>query len=312
MERATARLTDTPGAQRVSGRDAVYCQAVVRSHARTFHRASGALPLDKRRATFAVYAFCRLADDLADAPSTHADTAASELDRHERGLHAMLAGAPEGPVFRELSLAIVRYGIPHTPLQQVLDSVRGDLSMQRYAEWPALRVYCEGVASTVGEVCAHIFGLPDDAATRALALRHARTLGIALQLTNILRDVGEDAAIGRCYLPMADLARFGLQVDDVLSRAVLPSDDRWRALMAFQIARARALYDEALPGVTLLAADAQRCALMCARGYSRILDAIEGIGYDSLGRRARIGMAARAALLYEVWRDTPAHPWVRA
>jgi phytoene synthase len=294
-------------------RDAIYCQAVVRSHARTFHRASGALPPDKRRAAFAVYAFCRLADDLADAPSTHAERAARELDQHERGLHAMMRGAPEGPVFRELALAVERYGIPYEPLQELLDAVRGDLSMHPYPDWPALRGYCEGVASTVGEICAHIFGLPEESASRTLALRHARTLGIALQLTNILRDVGEDASIGRCYLPLDDLTRFGIRMDDVLSRALQPTDDRWRALMSFQIARARALYEEALPGVTLLAPDAQRCALMCARGYSRILDAIEGIGYDSLGRRARVGMTARAALLYEVWRDSPpAGRWARA
>ena len=294
-------------------RDAVYCQAVVRSHARTFHRASSALPPEKQRAAFAVYAFCRLADDLADAPSTHAETAAAELDAHERGLHGMIAGAPEGPVFRELAWAVERYAIPHAPLQALIDAVRGDLAMRPYEDWPALRDYCEGVASTVGEVCAHIFGLPDDAGSRELALRHARVLGVALQLTNILRDVGEDAAIGRCYLPLDDLARFGLDARDVLSRTLTPDDARWRALMTFEIARARALYDEARPGITLLAADAQRCALMCARGYSRILDAIEGIGYDSLGRRARIGLAARAALLYEVWRETtPARRWARA
>ena len=289
----------------MSVRDAVYCQAVVRSHARTFHRASEALPMEKRRAAFAVYAFCRLADDLADAPSTHAGTAAAELDRHERGLHQMIAGSPEGPVFRELARAISAHGIPLAPLQSLIDTVRGDLAMNRYADWPALRQYCEGVASTVGEVCAHIFGLPDDAGSRALALRHARTLGIALQLTNILRDVGEDASIGRCYLPIGELAHFGLSADDVLARALRPTDDRWRALMAFQMARARALYDESMPGITLLAPDAQRCAMLCARGYSRILDAIEGIGYDSLGRRARVGLAARASLLFQVWRDTP-------
>jgi 15-cis-phytoene synthase len=297
----------------MSGTDARYCQAVVRSHARTFHRASGALPVEKRRAAFAVYAFCRMADDLADAPSTHADTAAAELERHERGLHAMIAGAPEGPVFRELARAVERYAIPHAPLQALIDAVRGDLAMHPYEDWPSLRGYCEGVASTVGEVCAHIFGLPDDPGSRALALRHARILGVALQLTNILRDVGEDASIGRCYLPLDDLRRFGLSAHDVLSRRLAPSDQRWRELMAFEIARARALYEEALPGVTLLAPDAQRCALMCARGYSRILDAIEEIDYDSLGRRARVGIAARAALLYEVWRDTPpVRRWARA
>jgi phytoene synthase len=195
----------------------------------------------------------------------------------------------------------------------LIDAVRGDLEVRTYDTWPALREYCEGVASTVGEVCAHIFGLPDDPGARALALRHARILGVALQLTNILRDVGEDAAIGRCYLPSEDLARFGLSTEDVLARRLASTDDRWRALMAFEIARARALYDEALPGIALLAPDAQRCAMLCARGYSRILDAIEAIGYDSLGRRARVGIASRAALLFQVWRETPAaHTLARA
>ncbi|HSJ65500.1 MAG TPA: phytoene/squalene synthase family protein [Gemmatimonadaceae bacterium] len=293
--------------------DAAYCQAVVRSHARTFHRASGALPAEKRRAAFAVYAFCRMADDLADAPSTHADAAAEELARHERGLHAMVAGSPTGPIFRELAGAVERHAIPHAPLRHLITAVRSDLAMRPYEDWPALRTYCEGVASTVGEVCAHVFGLPDDPGSRALALRHARILGVALQLTNILRDVGEDAAIGRCYLPLEDLRRFGLSEHDVLARRLAPSDERWRGLMAFEIARARALYQEALPGITLLSPDAQRCALMCARGYSRILDAIEEIDYDSLGRRARVGIAARAALLCEVWRDTPpVRRWARA
>lgn len=293
--------------------DAFYCQAVVRSHARTFHRASGALPPEKRRAVFAVYAYCRLADDLADGPSMHAESAAAELIRHELGLHRMLRGEPQGPVFRELAWAVDRYGIPAGPLQALIAAVRRDLSAPRYQDWPALSRYCAGVASTVGEVCAHVFGLPDEHASRELALRHARILGVALQLTNILRDVGEDASIGRCYLPLDDLARFGLSASDVLQRTLNPQDERWRALMAFQIARARTLYDEAIPGITLLAPDAQRCAMMCARGYSRILDAIEQNGYDSLGRRARVGAAARAALLYQVWRDTlPVRRLVRA
>lgn len=297
----------------MSSKDALYCQAVVRSHASTFHRASAALPPHKRRAVFAVYAFCRIADDLADAPSSRAETAAAELVEHERGLHRMLRGQPEGPVFRELALAIDRYGLPVGPLQALIASVRLDISAPRYEDWPALSRYCAGVASTVGEVCAHIFGLPDEPASRQLALRHARILGVALQLTNILRDVGEDASIGRCYLPIADLARFGLTADLVMRRTLSPEDERWRSLMAFQIARARALYEEALPGITLLDPDAQRCAMMCARGYSRILDAIEQNGYDSLGRRARVGIAARAALLYQVWRETPSRArWARA
>ena len=124
---------------------------------------------------------------------------------------------------------------------------------------------------------------------------------MAMQLTNILRDVGEDARNGRCYLPDADLGQFGYVRADVL-RGDIGGDARWRALMAFEIARARSLYDAAMPGIALLAPDARPCATACAVGYAGILGAIEAIGYDTFSTRARLGTMARASVLWSAWR----------
>jgi phytoene synthase len=132
-----------------------------------------------------------------------------------------------------------------------------------------------------------------------------------MQLTNILRDIGEDARNGRCYLPEEDLASFGLTRDEVLN-GVRPRDPRWQALMTFEIDRARSLYTCAVPGIELLASDSQRCASACAIGYAGILDAIEAIGYDTFATRARLGFGARAAVAWNVWRTPVRRPSERA
>jgi phytoene synthase len=150
-------------------------------------------------------------------------------------------------------------------------------------------------------MCTYVFGVTGGDEVRRRALTHARILGVAMQLTNILRDVGEDARKGRCYLPDEDLAQFQLTREDVL-RGLRPADPRWRALMAFEIARARSLYASAMRGIALLAPDSQRCATACAVGYSGILGAIEAIGYDTFATRARLGLGARAAVAWSVWR----------
>jgi phytoene synthase len=286
-------------------RDAVACAAIVERCARTFAAAGRFLPGDKRRAANAVYAFCRIADDLVDVPAVPERAAIErELDVLERSLARALDGAPEGAVMRELAWAVRRFGIPEPPLRDLVAAVRSDLEPRAYASWRELEAYCAGVASTVGVVCAHVFGLPGEPPQREAALRHARTLGLAMQLTNILRDVGEDGRAGRCYLPEDDMATFGVRREEILAGTIAPADARWRALLTFQMGRARALYASAEPGIALLAADAQRCARMCAVGYARILDAITAIGYDALGRRARVGAAARLATLAGVWWET--------
>lgn len=284
--------------------DARYCERITRKHARTFSLASRFLPAEKRRAAFAVYAFCRTADDIVDNPPAAGRSPAREIDAYRALLDRAVAGAPEGPLFREVAHAIERFAIPPRVLHELVSGVARDLGTPPVpAEWRDLASYCEGVASTVGEMCAWVFGIPGDGATVARAVRYARTLGIAMQVTNILRDVGEDAARGRCYLPDDELLAFGLAREDVLrGGARLARDERWRPLMAFQIGRARALYEAAAPGLSMIAPDARRCAVACARGYAAILDAIEQQGYDTLTRRARVPAGRRAALLFQVWR----------
>jgi phytoene synthase len=282
--------------------DAAQCRQIVRTHARTFWLASHFLSPDKRRSAYALYAFCRVADDLVDlAASTSPSVTAMRLDAYRRELQNTLDDRPAGPVFRELHRAVRMHDVPATVLHELLEGIASDCAPMRYTTWPELYRYCEGVASTVGEMCTYVFGVTGGDDVRRRALTHARILGVAMQLTNILRDVGEDARKGRCYLPDEDLARFELKREDVL-RGLRPTDSRWRALMAFEIARARSLYASATPGIALLAPDSQRCAMACAIGYSGILGAIEAIGYDTFATRARLGLGARAAVAWSVWR----------
>ena len=281
--------------------DAAFCRRIVRAHARTFWLASFFLPSEKRRAAFALYGFCRVVDDLVDlAPAGRSPEVAAMLSDYRSRVDDALAGRPDGPIFRELAWAVQRYDVPAAVIHELLDGVARDCAPLRHDTWMELARYCEGVASSVGEMCMHVFGVPGDHAQRGRALHHARTLGLAMQLTNILRDVGEDARNGRCYLPEHELAAFGLSRADVL-RGDVGSDARWRAFMAHQVNRARALYAEAMPGIALLSPDARRCATACAVGYASILDAIEANRYDTFRTRARLGRLARASVLWTAW-----------
>lgn len=346
------RATEAPllpaDADGAPGTDARRCAVVVRDHARTFYFASWLLPAEKRRAAYALYAFCRVADDLVDRAQGRHGRAPSpaeiarQLGEYERALDLTLAtapgrgartltaarlpgaAAPHAAVFRELRDVLDRYGVPEPVLRELLAGVARDLAPSRYATWPDLVDYCEGVASSVGEMCTYVFGVtaapaaaPGAAASdgraeatpearmreaRTRALRYARTLGVAMQLTNILRDVGEDARRGRCYLPADALAAFDLSHNDVLGNQALGADERWRPFMAYMVGRARALYEAAAPGIALLAPDARRCAAACASGYAGILGAIERSGYDTVTRRAHLSSARRAAVLWQAWR----------
>jgi len=292
----------------MSADDAAQCRRIVRTHARTFWLASHFLPPEKRRSAYALYAFCRVADDLVDlAQTTSSVDVALRLGDYSRQLRSALAGRPKGPVFRELLRAVRLHDVPENVLHELLEGIASDCTPSRYGTWPELYRYCEGVASTVGEMCTYVFGVIGGDAERRRALMHARVLGVAMQMTNILRDVGEDARKGRCYLPDEDLAQFGLTREEVV-RGVRPTDSRWRSLMTFEVARTRSLYGCAKPGISLLAPDSQRCASACAIGYSGILGAIESIGYDTFATRARLGLSARAAVAWSVWRmPVPRH-----
>jgi len=296
----------------MSDRDAQVCQRIVREHARTFHLASVFLPPQKRRAAYALYAFCRVADDIVDradeargSDGNAASCQQAALAAHEGKLQDAIAGTKSDPVFCELDRVLREFGVPEAVLRELLDGVAMDLGLVSYQTWAELSGYCEGVASSVGEMCTYVFGVQGGPEVRRVALRYARTLGLAMQLTNILRDVGEDARRGRCYLPIQDLAAFGLTSNEILSGTLVATDPRWQQFMVQQIARARSLYEAAMPGIPLLSPDAQRCAWACAIGYSGILGAVEGIGFDSLRRRARLGTLARLQVLWKVWRSRP-------
>ncbi|HKG95114.1 MAG TPA: phytoene/squalene synthase family protein [Gemmatimonadaceae bacterium] len=307
--------------------DALLCERIVREHARTFSLASRFLPPGKRRATFALYAFCRTADDIVDASrasslasgggaaaAAGAAGAARRLAAFEAELALALAGRPSTSLFRELHRAVREFDVPTPVLFELLAGVARDLGPVRYRSWPELVRYCEGVASTVGEMCTQVFGTTGGGESRADALRYARVLGVAMQLTNILRDVGEDArARRRCYLAEEDLEAFGVSRAEVLdAHPSLALDPRWRSLMAFLVGRARALYEAAAPGIALLDPDARQCAAACSMGYAAILSAIERRGYDTLSGRARVGSWARAAILWEVVRSGHGVPALRA
>jgi phytoene synthase len=283
--------------------DALHCERIVRSHARTYALASYILPTKKRRAAFAFYAFCREADDIVDRATPHdRKTVARKLQSHRRDLTEALEGRPRGAVMREVRWAVREFSLPGDVLYELLDSVTRDVDPEIYETWDDLERYCESVASTVGVMCAHVFGVPGGPRQLDIALGHARTLGVAMQLTNILRDVGEDARNGRCHLPTEELARFSLDRGEVLGDPSIADDPRWHRLMTFEIARARALYERALPGISMLSPDSQRCAAACAIGYAAILDALEQINYDSVSTRASVGTLARLGILWDAWR----------
>jgi 15-cis-phytoene synthase len=304
--------------------DADICARITRTHGRTFALASHLFPAAKKRGAYALYAFCRVADDIVDAAveaPTEAERArhAAALGEYRAEFESLLAereggapriGTPHRPMFRELRWTIDTFDVPIAPLRELLDGVAMDLAPVAYADWPALERYCNGVASSVGEMCTHVFGLSRGASfTTAIPL--GRTLGTAMQLTNILRDIGEDARRGRCYLPLDELTACGLTPHDVLthgSRAdgSLARDPRWHRLMELQIRRARALYAEGERGIPLLHPDAQGCAAACASGYAGILGVIERAGFDTLSQRARVSRMARAQILWGAWRNRPA------
>jgi 15-cis-phytoene synthase len=259
------------------------CAAIARSHGRSFFLASHCLPPDRRRAIHAIYAYCRIADDIADH-SADATSAALALDAWERQL-----AAPTHPVAVAFAAARAQHGVPVAPAQDLITGVRMDLGPCRFATWDDLRHYCYHVAGTVGLMVAPILGCEDEA-----ALPYAVDLGIAMQLTNILRDVGEDARRGRLYLPLDELAAFSCDPEAILCGR---PRGRFRELLAFQVARARNLYVQARRGIPALSPAGRLTTLAASEFYATILRAIEERDYDVFGARAYVPNGRKLAAL---------------
>lgn len=267
-----------------------YCAQLTRASSRTFYLASRLLPGRKRRAVRALYAFCRATDDMIDQAGGLEDARRLLDDWQERVSRSPNAYDPIPLAWADTK---ARYRIPHGYEAQLIEGIARDLSQRRYATFADLAEYCYGVASTVGLMVMHIVDFRSED-----ALPYAVKLGIALQLTNILRDVVVDWRVGRLYLPLDELAAFGLGEGDV-ARGVV--DGRWRAFMRYQIERTRALYAEAEPGIALLDAEG-RFAIGAAAGlYQAILGDIEAHDYDVFHRRAHVGAWGKLRRIPGVW-----------
>jgi phytoene synthase len=262
------------------------CREITRAASKTFYLASLFLGAEKRRAVWAVYAFCRTADDLVDRTAPAAERVAA-LDRLERKLLAALDGQADDPILVAYADAARRFEIPVAPALALIRGARMDITIRRYATYRELCEYCYLVASTVGLLVSPILGYAS-----AEALEYGVMLGRAMQLTNILRDVGEDALMGRIYLPAEDLERFGYAEGHVFAQVV---DERFVALMRFQIERVRALYAEAEPGIAMLAPESRYTVRLALTLYRRILNAIELNDYDVFRRRAFVPLPAKIA-----------------
>lgn len=282
VEPLTTERADT-GADTGADTDWRTCAEIARSYGQTFFLASRFLPPHRQRAIHATYAFCRIADDIADLIQ---DAAAAEraLAAWEQQIET-----PTMPIAQTFTVARDQFGVPTEPAHDLIAGVRMDLSPRRYATWEDLHLYCYRVAGTVGLMVAPILGCRDDS-----ALPYAVKLGVAMQLTNILRDIGEDAQQGRLYLPLAELADFGCDPEAIL--AGRPSG-RFPQLIAFQIERARALYAESRVGLPALAPTGRFTTLVGSELYASILSRIEAMNYDVFSQRAHVPKTQRIRAL---------------
>jgi phytoene synthase len=263
----------------------VYCEQKAAQSGSSFHYSFRLLPAPRRAAITALYAFCREVDDVVDDTSD-VGVARVKLAWWRGQVAAIFSGTPRHPVAQALRPVVAEFALNEPQLQAVIDGMAMDLEQQRYLDFAALERYCDLVAGGVGLMSAEIFGYSDPA-TRA----YARDLGIAFQLTNIIRDVGEDARRGRIYLPQDELDRFGVSAADILGARHTPG---FVALMRFQVARARATYDTALGALPAADRRAQRPGLIMAATYRALLGAIERNDFRVLDRRVALSPLRKA------------------
>ena len=253
-----------------------YCQQKAAQSGSSFYYSFLFLPPERRRAITALYAFCREVDDVVDE-SVEPAVARAKLAWWRGEVDAMIAGAPTHPVTRALQPFLSLHGLTREHLQDVIDGMAMDLDRNRYLDFAELERYCHLAAGVVGIMSARIFGYREES-----TLGYARDLGIAFQLTNIIRDVGEDARRGRIYVPQEDLAKFGVTAAQILRGEGGAS---FEALMAFEAARAREWYERAFAQLAPADRQAQRPGLIMAAIYRTLLDEIEHDRYAVLNQR---------------------------
>lgn len=281
------------------------CRQITAKYAKTFYLGTLLMPEAKRRAIWAIYAWCRRTDELVDGPRARLTTPET-LDQWECQLESIFAGYPLEDTDVALLDALQGFDLDIQPFRDMIAGQRMDLYCSRYETFEDLNLYCYRVAGTVGLMTMPVMGVelpPQRAPWERLRsmesiASEAIALGIANQLTNILRDVGEDACRGRIYLPLEELALFNYTEQDLLKGVV---DERWREFMRFQIHRARNYYAQAEKGVSALSLDARWPVWSALMLYSQILDAIESNQYDVFGQRAYVKKPRKMLCLPIAW-----------
>jgi phytoene synthase len=269
-----------------------YCRQRAAASGSSFYYSFLFLPPDQRRAITALYAYCREVDDTVDE-ATDPGVARAKLDWWRSEVRAAFDGVPQHPVARALASVVRDYHLPQSRLLEIVDGMQMDLDYNRYPDFATLEVYCHRVAGVVGLLSAGIFGYTEPA-----TLDYARTLGLALQLTNIIRDVGEDVRRNRVYLPLDELSRFGLSAEDLIEQR---EDERFEQLMALQIERARGYYDRAL---ALLPRDdrrSQRAGLVMAAIYRTLLEEIASLRGRTLTQRVALTPMRKLWIAWKTW-----------
>ncbi len=268
-----------------------YVQDKAAASGSSFYYAFLFLPKPRRAAITAFYAFCREVDDVVDEVSDPG-IAATKLAWWQAEVAQAFAGQPNHPVMQALMPHVQPFGIEERQLQEVIRGCQMDLEQTRYLDFPGLARYCHLVAGVVGEVAARIFGQSEAATTE-----YAHKLGLALQLTNVIRDVGEDALRGRIYLPVNELQQFDVKVHEILNRV---HSDRFVALMRYQAERAHRCYEEALALLPATDRRSQKPGLMMASIYRTLLREIEGDQFQVLNQRVSLTPLRKLWLAWRV------------
>jgi phytoene synthase len=269
-----------------------YCQQKAAQSGSSFYYSFLFLPAERRRAITALYAFCREVDDIVDEVH-EMDLARIKLAWWRTEIANLFSGQPQHPVTKALAPFIATCRLDAARMNEIIDGMEMDLTHRRYADFAALRLYCHRVAGVVGQLSASIFGYRDPA-----TLEYAESLGIAFQLTNIIRDVGEDARRGRVYLPADELASHGLGADDILERR---GGEAFRKLMVFQAERAQGYYEAAFAKLAPEDRRDQRAGLIMAAIYRTLLDEIRRDGFDVLDRRIALTPVRKLWIAWKTW-----------
>lgn len=272
-----------------------YCAQRAARSGSSFYYSFLFLPEPRRRAITALYAFCREVDDVVDE-TNDAGVARTKLDWWRHELASVYGGRPQHPVCRALADVVETFDLTHDLLAEIIDGMQMDLDCNRYANFASLAEYCHRVAGVVGLLSARIFGY-----TNPRTLEYAHDLGVAFQLTNIIRDVGEDARRDRIYLPLEDLSRYGVSTADILNGA---HSEGMNNLLRFQTARARSFYSEAMSKLPAIDRRSQRAGLIMAAIYQRLLDEIETEGSRVLTARISLTPFTKFWLAFRTWLAT--------